>query len=63
MRLVILTASILALGFLVLLGLVHLVREMLGKDFFHPPSMPAETAKLDHGIERQSSSHSANPTT
>jgi hypothetical protein len=36
---------------------------MLGKDFFHPPSMPAETAKPDHGIERQSSSHSANPTT
>jgi hypothetical protein len=45
MRLVILTASILVLGFLVLLGLVHLVRELLIKEFFHPPSMPGDNSK------------------
>jgi len=45
MRLVILTASILILGVLVLVGLVHLVQEMLIKDFFHPPSMPGDNSK------------------
>ena len=45
MRLVILTASILILGALVLVGLVHLVQEMLIKDFFHPPSMPGDNSK------------------
>jgi hypothetical protein len=47
MRLVVLTASILALGTLVLLGLVHLVQELLIKEFFHPPSMPGENSKSD----------------
>ena len=45
MRLVILTASIIILGVLVLVGLVHLVQEMLIKDFFHPPSMPGDNSK------------------
>jgi hypothetical protein len=45
MRLAILTASILILGVLVLVGLVHLVQEMLIKEFFHPPSMPGENSK------------------
>ena len=45
MRLAILTASILILGALVLVGLVHLVQEMLIKDFFHPPSMPGDNSK------------------
>jgi hypothetical protein len=45
MRLAILTASILILGLLVLVGLVHLVRELLIKDFFHPPSMPGDNSK------------------
>jgi hypothetical protein len=45
MRLAILTASILVLAVLVLVGLVHLVHEMLIKDFFHPPSMPGDNSK------------------
>ena len=45
MRLAILTASILVLAVLVLVGLVHLVQEMLIKDFFHPPSMPGDNSK------------------
>jgi hypothetical protein len=45
MRLVILTASILILGILVLVGLVHLVQELVIKEFFHPPSMPGENSK------------------
>jgi hypothetical protein len=62
MRLVILTASIVAFGVLVLLGLVHLVQELLIKEFFHPPSMPGENSNSDHQATRQSSSHPANPT-
>ena len=62
MRLVILTASILAFGVLVLLGLVHLVQELLIKEFFHPPSMPGENSQPDHQAPGQTSSHSANPT-
>jgi hypothetical protein len=62
MRLAILTASILILGLLVLVGLVHLVHELWIKDFFHPPSMPGENSKPDHQATRQTSSHSANPT-
>jgi hypothetical protein len=62
MRLVILTASILAFGVLVLLGLVHLVQELLIKEFFHPPSMPGENSNPDHQTARESSSHQANPT-
>jgi hypothetical protein len=62
MRLAILTASILILGLLVLVGLVHLVQELLIKDFFHPPSMPGENLKPDQQATRQTSSHSANPT-
>ena len=67
MRLIILTASILAFGVLVLLGLVHLVQELLIKEFFHPPSMPGENSQpdhqtLDHQATGQSSSHPANPT-
>jgi len=62
MRLVILTASILAFSVLVLLGLVHLVQELLIKEFFHPPSMPGENSSPDHQAVRQSSSHPANPT-
>jgi hypothetical protein len=45
MRLVIVTASILILGILVLVGLVHLVQELVIKEFFHPPSMPGENSK------------------
>jgi len=44
MRLAILTASILILGVLVLVGLVHLVQEMLIKEFFHPSLWPSTTA-------------------
>jgi hypothetical protein len=62
MRLVILTASIIILGVLVLVGLVHLVQELVIKEFFHPPSMPGENSKPDHQATRQTSSHSANPT-
>ena len=58
MRLVILTALTLALGALVMLGLVHLVRELLVKDFFQPPSMPSETATPENPATRQTASHS-----
>lgn len=44
MRLAIFAASILMLGLLVLLGIVHLVRDLLMDDLFHPPSMPGEAA-------------------
>jgi hypothetical protein len=59
MRLVILTILMLALGGLVLVGLLHLVRELLIKDFFQPPSLPGETAKP---ATRQAASHSTHPT-
>ena len=62
MRFAILTASILVLCILVLVGLVHLVQELLIKEFFHPPSMPGENSSPDHQSARQSSSHPANPT-
>ena len=63
MRLAILTALILIFGLLVLVGLVHLVQELLIKEFFHPPSVPGDNSKPDHQATRQSSSsHSANPT-
>ena len=55
MRLAILTASIVILGILVLVGLVHLVQELLIKDFFQPPSMPSENSKPDHQATRQAS--------
>lgn len=58
MRLVILAALTLALGALVLVGLVHLVRELLVKDFFQPPSMPGETATPESPATSQPSSHS-----
>jgi hypothetical protein len=59
MRLAILGLLILAFGVLVLLGFLYLVRELLIKDFFHPPSMPADT---EQRIPRRTSSHSAKPT-
>jgi hypothetical protein len=58
MRLVMLTALTLALGGLVLLGLLHLVRELLVKDFFQPPSMPGETATPESPATHQAASHS-----
>jgi hypothetical protein len=63
MRLVILTTLLLALGSLVLLGLLHLVRELLFKDFFQPPSMSCETATPEPPATRQAASHSIHPTT
>ena len=45
MRLAILTASILVLAVLVLVGLVHLVQELFIKEFFHPPSVPGDNSK------------------
>ena len=62
MHFVILTASIVALGVLALLGLVHLVQELLIKEFFHPPSVPGENCQSDRQATGQTSSHSANPT-
>jgi len=62
MRLVILTTLMLALGGLVLLGLLHLIRELLIKDVFQPPSLPGETATPDHPVTRQAASHSTHPT-
>jgi hypothetical protein len=50
MRFAILTASILVLGILVLVGLVHLVQELLIKEFFQPPSMPGENPPPDHQV-------------
>ena len=66
MRLIILTASILVLGVLVLVGLVHLVQELFIKEFFHPPLIPGENSTpdrqtLDHQATGRSSSHPANP--
>ena len=63
MRLVILTALMLALGGLVLVGLLHLVRELLIKDFFQPPSFPGETAKPEQPVARQTASHSTTTST
>jgi hypothetical protein len=62
MRLVILTALFFALGALAILGFLHLVRELLVKDFFHPPSLPSETATQDQEVPQETSSRSANPT-
>jgi len=62
MRFAILTASILVLGILVLVGLVHLVQELLIKEFFQPPSLPGENSMPPHHVTHQTSSHSANPT-
>ena len=62
MRFLILSASIVAFGVLVLLGLVQLVHELLIKEFFHPPSMPGENCQPDRHATGQTSSHSANPT-
>ncbi len=62
MRLIIFTILMLALGGLVLLGLVHLVRELLSQDVFQPPSLPGETAQPDHPVTRQTASHSTHPT-
>jgi hypothetical protein len=62
MHLVILTALIFGFGVLVLIGFLRLARDLLLKEFFPPPSMPAEAAmQKDPEIERESS-HSANPT-
>jgi hypothetical protein len=62
MRLVILTSLMLALGGLVLVGLLHLVRELLIKDFFQPPSLPGDAAKPEQPVTHQSASHSTHPT-
>jgi hypothetical protein len=63
MRLVILTALTLGLGALLLTGFLRLARELLLKEFFPPPSMPGESAdQIDPEIERETSSHSPNPT-
>ena len=62
MRLVMLTALFFALGALAILGFLHLVRELLVKEFFHPPSLPSETPRQDQEVSRETSSHSANPT-
>ncbi|MGB6306431.1 MAG: hypothetical protein WBF89_01470 [Steroidobacteraceae bacterium] len=61
MRLAVLTLSMLCLGVLVLLGLLHLLRELLIKDFFQPPSMPGDTAQADQRGAPQPASHRANP--
>jgi hypothetical protein len=42
MRLISLIALLLALGALAGIGFLHLVRELLVKEFFHPPSLPGE---------------------
>jgi hypothetical protein len=63
MRLVILTALIFGLGVLVLIGFLHLARQLLLKEFFSPPSMPGETAnQKDPELGRETSSHFPNPT-
>jgi hypothetical protein len=62
MHFLILSASIVALGVLVLLGLMRLVNELLIKEFFHPPSMPGENCQPDRQATGQTSSHSANRT-
>jgi hypothetical protein len=63
MRLVILTALIVGFGVLLLLGFLRLAQELLVKEFFPPPSMPGETAnQIDPEMERETSSHSPNPT-
>ena len=62
MRLVILTALFFALGTLAILGFLHLVRELLVKDFFHPPSLSSDPPRQDQELPRETSSHSANPT-
>jgi hypothetical protein len=63
MRLVILTALIFGLVVLLLFGFLRLARELLLKEFFPPPAMPGETAnQIDPKIERETSSHSPNPT-
>jgi hypothetical protein len=63
MRLVILTALTLGLGALLLTGFLRLARELLLKEFFPTPSMPGESAdQIDPEIERETSSHSPNPT-
>jgi hypothetical protein len=63
MRLVILTTLMLVLAGLVLLGLLQLIRELLSKDVFQPPSMPGETATRESHAARQAASHSTHPTT
>jgi hypothetical protein len=64
MRLVILTTLTLALGGLVLLGLLHLVRELLIKDFFQPPSLPGDTANPQPPPAHQAAApRSTHPTT
>jgi hypothetical protein len=62
MRLVILTTLMLVFGGLVLMGLLQLIRELLSKDVFQPPSMPGETATPDAPATRQAASHSTHPT-
>lgn len=59
MRLAILTASIIVLGMLVVLGIVHLVRDLLIDDLFHPPSMPGEAANQPREGEPEASPRSA----
>jgi hypothetical protein len=63
MRLVILTALIFGVSLLVLIGFLRMARDLLLKEFFPPPSMPGEAAnQKDQKIERETSSHSPNPT-
>ncbi len=59
MHLALLAAAIVTLGTLVLVGIVHLVRELLIKDFFQPPSMPGEPANPNREIRSEASPRSA----
>ena len=59
MHLALLAAAIFTLSILVLVGIVHLVRELLIKDFFQPPSMPGEPAGRDREVRNEGSSRSA----
>jgi hypothetical protein len=44
MRLVVLIALIAGFGAVMLVGLLHLVRELMDKDFFQAPSITVDTA-------------------
>jgi hypothetical protein len=59
MRLALLAAAIFTLSILVLVGIVHLVRELLVKDFFQPPSMPGEPADRNCEMRSEASSRPA----
>lgn len=59
MHLALLAAAIFTFSVLVLVGIVHLVRELLSKDFFQPPSMPGEPANRNREIGSEASTRSA----